>query len=161
MNHYRQTVLIEAPPEDVYAALTTQEGVRGWWTLDCDVPTAVGQTIRIRFGTTYKDLRIERLEPQREVQWACTAACLDVEQLARKDEWLGTRIFFRLRGSGKATQLELEHFGLVPQFECFDLCSAGWREFMASLKLFAETGMGRPFDGSSQPAPAASLPSTP
>jgi len=37
MEHYRQSLLIQARPSVLYAALTTEAGLRGWWTQDCDV----------------------------------------------------------------------------------------------------------------------------
>ena len=60
MNNYQQTLDINASPAMVYAALTTPEGLRGWWTQDCDVPAEVGATIHFRFDRTYKDMRIDR-----------------------------------------------------------------------------------------------------
>jgi uncharacterized protein YndB with AHSA1/START domain len=37
MTHYRKSLVLEAHPAAVYAALTTPQGLRGWWTEDCVV----------------------------------------------------------------------------------------------------------------------------
>lgn len=147
MNHYQQSLVIEANPAAVYAALTTPEGLRGWWTKECEGATEVGGTIHFRFGRTHKDMRIERLEPGREVRWLCTVAHIAAGKLTRKDEWVGTQIVFRLtpQGDGR-TRLDFEHIGLVPAFECYGLCSDGWRHFLGSLRQFAETGRGLPYE---------------
>lgn len=145
MSHYQQNLIINATPAAVYAALTTPAGLRGWWTEDCDVSTELGGTIHFRFGRNYKDLRIEQLEPSREVRWYCTRAHIAAGDLTRRDEWVGTDIVFRLtpESEGRA-RVQFEHIGLVPAFECYELCSGGWQYFLRSLQQFAETGRGTP-----------------
>ena len=146
MNHYQQSLVVTATPATVYAALTTAEGLRGWWTDDCDVATAVGETITFRFGQTSKDMRIERLDAGREVRWHVTKAHIAAGNLARRDEWVGTDIVFRLASAGAGrTQLDFEHVGLVPGLDCYALCNKGWQHFMTSLKQLAETGRGTPY----------------
>lgn len=145
MSHYQQNMVINAAPAAIYAALTTPVGMRGWWTEDCDVATAVGSTIYLRFGRNYKDMRIDRLEPDREVRWHCTRAHICADELTQKDEWVGTEIVFRLTSEGDGrTRLHFEHIGLVPALECYGLCSNGWQYFLESLRQFAETGRGTP-----------------
>ncbi|MDD2768552.1 MAG: SRPBCC domain-containing protein [Methylococcus sp.] len=147
MSHYRQSLVLEADPAAVYAALTTPKGLRGWWTQNCDVATEVGGTIQFRFGHSYKNMRIERLEPDREVCWFCTGAHIAVDQLAHKDEWVGTQLVFRLTPDGEErTRVDFEHVGLVPAFQCYDLCSIGWRHYLNSLQQFVETGRGTPHE---------------
>jgi uncharacterized protein YndB with AHSA1/START domain len=146
MNHYQHSLVIDASPAAVYAALTTPEGLRGWWTPDCDVATQMGDTIHFRFGSTHKDMRIEQLQPGREVRWLCTRAHIAAGALTRKDEWMGTHIVFRLVSEGDRTRLDFEHVGLVPAFECYDLCRRGWDYFLSSLQRFVETGRGTPFE---------------
>jgi uncharacterized protein YndB with AHSA1/START domain len=147
MSHYHQSLTLEANPATVYAALTTPTGLRGWWTQDCDVATEVGSALHFRFGPHYKHMHIERLEPGREVRWLCTAAHIDIGHFTRRDEWVGTQLVFRLTpiGAGR-TQLDFEHIGLVPSFECYDLCKSGWQHFLASLQQYAQTGQGTPYE---------------
>lgn len=146
MNHYQQTLVIDADPGTVYAALTTAAGLRGWWTQDCDVASDVGDTLAFRFGPNHKAMRIEHLAPGREVRWLCTQAQI-CGNFARKDEWVGTRIVFRLtpEAAGR-TRLDFEHIGLVPALECYEACNRGWQYFMKSLQQLVETGRGTPFE---------------
>jgi uncharacterized protein YndB with AHSA1/START domain len=81
MNHYRNSLVIKANPAAVYAALTTREGLRGWWTCDCEVAGAVGGAIHVRFARTRKEFRIERLGPGREVRWTCVAAHIAADKV--------------------------------------------------------------------------------
>jgi uncharacterized protein YndB with AHSA1/START domain len=137
---------IGAPASTVYEALTTQQGLRGWWTADCDAGTGVGAQATFRFDGTFKVMRIERLLPDAEVCWKCVEAHIDAPGLlTRTDEWTGTSIVFRLvPRSPSETLLEFEHIGLVPQVECYEICTRGWQQFLASLKSYAETGKGAP-----------------
>ena len=146
MNHYQRSLAIEASPAVVYTALTTPAGLRGWWSQDCDIASDVGATHHFRFGPHFKDMRIEKLEPGREVSWTCTRAHIAVREFTRHDEWVGTRIAFRLLPDAQGhTLLEFEHIGLVPALECYDLCNNGWRYFLDSLRKLVETGRGTPY----------------
>ena len=51
--NYSCEVAIFAPASKVYAALTTPEGLKGWWTGTCEVRTGVGAKSAFRFSETY------------------------------------------------------------------------------------------------------------
>lgn len=147
MNHYQRCLILEARPAAVYAALTTPAGLRGWWTQDCHVDTEVGGKLHLRFGSTEKHLRIERLVPMREVRWRCTGAHIAAGQLRRRDEWVGTELVFRLTPDGlHRTRLDFEHIGLDPSLECYRMCNDAWNHFLDSLQQFVETGRGMPHE---------------
>lgn len=87
-----------------------------------------------------------RLVTGREVRWHCTGTHIAAAKIAVKDEWVGTDLIFRLApdavdNEGR-TRLDFEHIGLVPAFECYDLCSNGWQYFLGSLQQLVETGRG-------------------
>ena len=58
---------IDAPPERVYEALTTSEGLRGWWVAEAKGDPASGGTIDFGF------CRMQVLEavPGERVRWRC------------------------------------------------------------------------------------------
>lgn len=139
-------MILSAPASKVYEALTTQRGITEWWTTSCEVGTTVGELITIRFGETFKVMRIESLRPQSEVRWRVIDARLVVPGLTRTNEWIGTTIAFQLSSPSEfATRLDLEHLGLTQQIECYEVCSQGWNQFLASLKNYIETGKGTPY----------------
>jgi uncharacterized protein YndB with AHSA1/START domain len=146
MKNYQSDILLSAPASSVYKALTTQSGIRGWWTASCDAGTAVGEQIAIRFGQTFKVMRIESLRPETEVRWRVTDAQLVVPGLKHTKEWIGTTIVFKIIiQSPSITRLQLEHIGLTPKVECYNLCSQGWSQFPGSLRSYVETGTGAPY----------------
>src|SRR5437868_6224869 len=110
MEHFKQSLVLAASPAAVYAALTTPEGLRGWWSKDSELNTGLGGRLFFRFGPNWKEMRVERLEPGRLVQWQCTGAHIDA--LVKKDEWIGTQPVFHLRGLEQGgTYLDFEHIG--------------------------------------------------
>ena len=150
MSHYQKSLVVEADPATVYAALTTQAGLRGWWTEDCNAQTHVGGTIHFRFGPNSKIMRIEKLDrptaqQNGEVHWICTESQI-VTSSGCSNEWIGTELVFRLTPQGKHTRVDFEHIGLVPELECYAACNEGWRHFLGSLQQFAKTGRGTPYD---------------
>lgn len=146
MNHFHRQIRLAAAPADVYRALTTQQGLRGWWTETCDIATQLGGRSTFRFGRHHKVMQLERLEPNREVGWHCVEAHIDVARLRRKDEWVGTRPVFHLAPDGAGgTVLDFEHIGLTPDIECYSMCHDGWDQYLGSLQRLVETGQGSPF----------------
>jgi uncharacterized protein YndB with AHSA1/START domain len=150
MRHYSKDVTIAAPAAVVYRAITSPEGLRGWWTTTCEVGTGVGAQSIFRFGQTHNVMRVVSLQPDAEVRWECVEQHHHASgQLTRTDEWAGTSVVFRLVAvSPSTTLLHVEHIGLVPELECYDICNTGWNHFLGtSLKGFVETGKGSPFVG--------------
>jgi len=142
---------IGASPATVYRALTTQQGIEGWWTATCSVSRETGGDVTVRFDRTFKTFHIDRLVPSTLVRWRCIDARLEIPgHSLRPDEWVGTVIQFSLRGdaAGGGTVLSLAHIGLLPRFDCYEICCAGWVQFLESLKQYCETGVGAPFGGS-------------
>lgn len=146
MHHYQRQIVLSADRRTVYRALATEAGLRRWWTRTCDVDSTVGGRAAFHFGPHRKVMQIEALEPDRRVLWRCVEALIDLPELRAKDEWVGTRIEFRLSDAleGK-TLLEFEHVGLTPALECHALCTQGWDHFLASLQGEVELGRGEPF----------------
>lgn len=152
MNHFQQTLTVAASSADVYAALSTMDGVRGWWSQDSDGSSAVGGTIHFRFGTCFNDMRVERLEPGREVRWHCTRAHTVGDAVRNEGEWVGTELVFHLSEAGPGkTRIAFQHIGLVPSLECYGMCLKGWAHFLNSLQQYVETGEGTPYVGKPNP----------
>lgn len=146
MDPYTRQLILRAPSVAVYAALATEAGLRAWWSETAEADEAEGGTATFRFGPHWKTMRIERLEPQREVRWLCIGAKIDMPDLPRKDEWVGTRIVFRMAAQGPdTTLLDVEHTGLTPELACWGLCRDGWTHFLGSLQALVETGQGAPY----------------
>jgi len=160
MPNIRQTLLIAASPEKVYEAITTSQGLSGWWTPNAQADAQENAIALIPFGDGYKKkMQIESLIPGRFVQWKC---------IEGDGEWIGTTIIFQLfqtdrnvlaetnpevRGqieqikAQTATMLNFEHNDWTEYSATFAECSYTWAQFLRSLKLLCETGKGKPWPG--------------
>ena len=99
---------IAASPEQVLAALTTPDGVAGWWGTTSGSAGAVGDVLEVGFGTSRViTMDVASLEPGR-VEWF-------VERAPFTPEWDGTTIVFEIGASGQGTELRFRHLGLTPQ----------------------------------------------
>ena len=129
---------IKAPVADVFAAVSTVDGVAGWWTRET---TGAGNEIDVRFLTpSGKELggmamEVTEVEPNRKVQWRFKSG---------PEEWLGTDATFDLYQDGENTILLFGHRNWREPVEFMAHCSMKWATFMLSLKELVETGRGKP-----------------
>jgi len=93
---------IKASPETVYAALTEQEGLAGWWTIETEVEPRVGAILQFRFGGRgFNDMKVLELVPGRRVKWECVDGArewigIDLRPEKQKDG--STIVLFAQRG---------------------------------------------------------------
>jgi hypothetical protein len=52
---------------------------------------------------------------------------------------------FEISKRGNKTEIRFTHQGLVPAYECFDVCSNAWGSYVnGSLRNLIATGKGKP-----------------
>jgi uncharacterized protein YndB with AHSA1/START domain len=130
---------IHSPPEAVYRALTTPEGVRGWWTREVALDAAVGGTGEFRFheGKSAARVRIEELDPPSRVVWKTVSSF--------RPAWDGTTITFELRPEADGgTTLAFAQRGFAEADDSYAITTTGWGYYLASLKRYLEEGAGSP-----------------
>jgi uncharacterized protein YndB with AHSA1/START domain/DNA-binding transcriptional ArsR family regulator len=167
---YGADVTIAAPRARVLAALSTLDGLAGWWTPTVSGDPTPGGEITFTFGDANAVMRVDRVdglivrsgtepvvrsgtepvvrsgtEPA-SVVWTCLSS-------SALPEWSGTTIHFDLvdRGSD-TTLLEFRHVGLVPAFECFSQCELGWGHFLPSLAALAAGAEASPWSSEQETA---------
>lgn len=129
-------LIIKTNQDKVYAALTTQDGLAGWWTPDTSFDPS-GKTIRFAFGPSYfKLMKVVEQQPATFVKWQC---------LQGHEEWIGAAISFELQPHEKGTVLIFCHDGWEEQSQVFSMCNYDWAIFLRSLKYFCERGKGFPY----------------
>ena len=139
---FKTSFTVAQSPEQVFAAITNP---RAWWGEGITGDTArLGGEFVYRHGSIHlSKQKITELVPNKKVVWKITQSELNF--VSHKSEWNGTEVIFEIAKKGENTQLTVTHSGLVPQFECFEGCSAGWSFYLnESLKSLIETGRGEP-----------------
>ncbi|MEV0169303.1 SRPBCC family protein [Nonomuraea fuscirosea] len=125
----------QSSPEQVYNALTTLDGLSGWWTEKTSGETGLGGVIEFRFGAGGFDMKVAGLDPGRLVRWEVVGGPL---------EWIGTSVQWDLRQDGDHTILLFKHEGWREPVEFMHHCSTKWGTYLMSLKQLIETGQGAP-----------------
>jgi hypothetical protein len=60
-----------------------------------------------------------------------------------KSEWKDTKIIFEISRQDNKTQIRFTHQGLVPDYECFEICRDAWTNYIQnSLRSLITTGIG-------------------
>jgi uncharacterized protein YndB with AHSA1/START domain len=132
---------IKSAPSKVYAALSTIEGLAGWWTSDTTGDSKVGGSITFRFtdpkGKVIGEMTMEvvKLQPDTRVQWRVKAG---------PPEWVGTDLTFDLSQADGMTIVLFGHRNWREPVEFMAHCSMKWATFLLSLRDLVETGRGKP-----------------
>ncbi|MEP9386736.1 SRPBCC domain-containing protein [Mesorhizobium sp. KR9-304] len=133
---------VDCTPEEAFAAIND---VRGWWSEDIKGRTEKAGDI---FNYRYKDIhrctiKIKASVPGERVVWNVVDNYFNFTE--DRTEWKGTDIVFDISKKGGKTELRFTHVGLIPEYECFDVCSDGWTTYVnGSLRSLIATGKGQP-----------------
>ena len=122
-------------PDKVYEALTTIEGLSGWWTDDTRGATHVGGVVQFRFPPGGFDMEVVEQRPNESVEWKVVDG---------PEEWIGTTVNWQLRQDGDYTIVMFKHQDWKEPVEFMHHCSTKWATYLMSLKSLVETGKGAP-----------------
>jgi len=131
---------IRTPASKVYNAISTIEGLSGWWTKDTTGDPAVGGEIRFGFGEYCNIMKVSELLDNKFVKWEVLSSTFP-----SGNEWKETIITFTLEENEKGvTEVTFEHSNWREATEFFGVCNFHWGVSLVSLKLLCATGSGAP-----------------
>ncbi|MGG7665720.1 SRPBCC family protein [Dyadobacter sp. BHUBP1] len=139
---FSATILVDQTPEAVFEAVTN---VRGWWSEEIEGNTAA---LNDEFKYHYEDVHrchacLVEVVPAQKVVWLIVDNYFKFTE--DEKEWTGTHVVFEITRVGNQTQLRMTHQGLVPEFECFNICRDAWSFYIKdSLYNLITTGTGKP-----------------
>ena len=150
---YTMTFSVDRTPDEVFDAITN---VRGWWSEEVE-----GATDQVGAEFTYRGhddsesmehrskIRVTELVPGERVVWRVLDNYFNF--IDDQSEWKDTEIRFELSEKDGTTEVRFTHAGLVPEYECFDVCSNAWGFFIGdSLRSLITTGEGTPISNRDQ-----------
>jgi Activator of Hsp90 ATPase homolog 1-like protein len=141
-NNYATSFYVTQTPAEVIAAITN---VRGWWSGEIVGRTdTVGEAFDYRFQDMHRcRIAVTEIVPDRKVAWHVLDNYFSFT--ADKTEWTGTDVVFDIVSTADGTKITFTHIGLIPEYECFDVCSDGWSAAIrGSLQALITTGLGNP-----------------
>ncbi|MDP3882014.1 MAG: SRPBCC domain-containing protein [Nanoarchaeota archaeon] len=142
-------IRIEAPIERVFEALTTIEGLKGWWTKWSSFEEGNGEAGSVlRFGFSddkfASKFKVTKLEENKNVEWKSADG-------PGEWSWAGTNIIFDLKeevvefyDNKKMTVIDFSHVGFKKADDFYAECNSRWGFFLLSLKDYLEKGKGMP-----------------
>ena len=129
--HFRTTV--DADPEAVYDALTTEQGLAGNWTDQLEVPQQTGEVARFGFGPDWAktlELRIDALDPGRRVEWTPVGGF---------PGWVGTSITWDLAPADDGgTVVQFAHSGWQDEQSDGEMAMCGYTWAMIIERMSAQ-----------------------
>lgn len=140
--NYTTTITVNASPEAVFAAINN---VRGWWSEDIEGNTAMLGDVWFYHARDLHRCTLKVIEwiPGQRVAWRVLDNHFSFT--ADKTEWIGTTIAFDIEPVGAGARLTFTHVGLVPDYECYDVCHDAWGTYVrGSLKNLITSGNGQP-----------------
>lgn len=128
-----------AAPAAVYDALTTVDGLAGWWTEDTvargDAASA-GGVVEFRFPPVGGfDMEVVEAAAPERLRWRVVDG---------PPEWVGTTVDWDLHQDGDWTIVRFAHRGWAEPGDFMHHCSTKWGSFLMSLKSLVENGAGAP-----------------
>ncbi|WP_020388427.1 SRPBCC family protein [Kribbella catacumbae] len=127
---------VKASVDEVYTALTTIDGLAGWWTTNTvGEGSEVGGVVQFTFGPGGFDMKVLELVPGKRVLW---------EVVEGPEEWVGTQVEWELGQVDEWAIILFKHEGWKEPVEFMNHCSTKWAIFLMSLKSMIETGKGSP-----------------
>ena len=130
---------VAAEPATVFGALTTKQGLAGWWSTRAEVPSGVGQVVKVSFPDAPMtwDLQIvDSAEPDR-LAWHCVGG---------PPQWINTDVAFGLgHKPDGGTLVMFDHRGFAEADAMFRIVSYHWAHILGRLASYAETGTPAPY----------------
>ena len=140
--NFTTTIVVDQAPEKVFNAINN---VRGWWSEEIEGST---EKLNDEFTYHYKDVHISKMKlieviPNEKVVWLVMDNQFNFTK--DKSEWKGNKIIFEITEKNNKTRLQFTQLGLVPAYECYDICRDAWSNYINnSLRSLITTGKGQP-----------------
>jgi uncharacterized protein YndB with AHSA1/START domain len=135
---------IKATPETIYDAVSTENGIKGWWSADCSVGTTEGSSSLLKFDKQGMLVAMGfitlTLQTNEKVVWECISM--------PNPAWIGTKISTAISPGEDGCQVIFTHSNFDKKWaglEPFEQTKGTWNHFVSSLVSFCEGGTGQPW----------------
>lgn len=140
--NFSTSISVEKSPTEVFDAINN---VRGWWSEEIDGDTdKLGAEFDYHYENVHRSrMKIVELVPGKRVAWLVKENHFNFTK--DTSEWTGNTIVFDIKAIGNKTQVDFTQIGLVPEYECYEICEKAWTQYVQqSLAALITEGLGRP-----------------
>jgi uncharacterized protein YndB with AHSA1/START domain len=129
---------IKATPSRIFECMTAPPGLDQWWTHYSSGEPRLGSTYALGFGPEYDwEAKVTRCVKDQE---------FELELVEASDEWIGTRVGFRLALLGDHTQVSFWHSGWKEETHHFGTSTFCWAMYLRLLRRYLERGETVPYE---------------
>ncbi len=139
---FTTTILVDQTPETAFNSI---KNFRAWWSEDIEGKT---DQLNETFFYHYKDVHLCKLKliemiPNERLVYLVVDN--EFNFVKDKTEWINTKLIFEITKEGEKTKVKFTHEGLVPEYECYNVCHDAWSGYInGSLQSLITTGKGKP-----------------
>jgi len=141
-SNYTTTILVTNSAVEVYNAINN---VRDWWSEEIE---GITNAVNEEWDYHYQDVHICKMKtielvPNQKVVWQVLENHFSFTK--DKEEWKGNKIVFEISERENKRELKFTQIGLVPEYECYDICENAWNTYIQeSLYNLITIGKGKP-----------------
>ncbi len=103
----KHNLIIKASGATIYDAVSTKNGIQGWWSKDCVVGEKEGEKSTLKFNEegSIVEMGFEtlKLDPKQNVVWECVANATPA--------WLKTRVTTEISETSEGCEVVFTHGG--------------------------------------------------
>src|SRR5579872_164319 len=127
---YIVAFLVDKEHKEAFEAIAN---VRSWFTQAIEGDTDRSGAV---FYYHYQDnhrctFKITEFEPGKKIVWHVLQNYFKFTK--DSTEWTGTDVVFDIDKKGDRTEVRFTHIGLVPAYECYEVCASSWKSIISSL----------------------------
>ena len=140
--NFTATILVNQNPATAFHAI---QNLRAWWSEEIDGNT---DKLNEEFFYHYKDIhlcKIKLIELVADKKLVYQVLENQFNFIKDQTEWVGTKLIFEITREGDKTKVQFTHEGLVPEYECYEVCNDAWSGYIKnSLYKLIAAGKGEP-----------------
>lgn len=131
--------------KDVTTAFEAIKNFRAWWSEDIEGNTdKLGETFFYHYKAVHL-CKIKLIEVIADKKLVYQVIDNEFNFTKDKKEWINTKLIFELSPEGDKTKIVFTHEGLVPEYECYEICNEAWSNYIQkSLFDLISIGKGQP-----------------
>ena len=132
-------VEFNAGSDIVFKALTSENGLKSWWTTKVTAENSIEGIIHFTFrGDFNPDMEITKLDINKTIHWKC---------ISGHDNWLHNTFSFDLTTARDNTHLLfVQNYAQELNDAVYGAYNYNWGYYLESLRLYCDEGKGKPFN---------------